>query len=178
MTIGVPRLSLSMNSSREETYQFLTDYFHEKRMKVIASNAPSYVKVRFGSWGFLNTQFDPKCEAEVNVAERDGGSSVSFSFVFFRRYLGETLAIMFGALLLFFLQQSIALSFYPSGFNWLFVGAFNAVLLAEAIVLLDLLAGLSGYTKWQARKGFVDGFSKFAQERKKAIANTSARVAD
>ena len=150
-----------MNSSQEETFQALTDYFAGRGMRILTSNSPSYIRVEFGSWGSFSLS-NSKGEAEVSVTKRNGGSYISFNFSFFKDYLADFLVAIIGALILYgFLQWLWSLSFSPSDIDSKI--AVNLFSFGMITLLFAFTLGVAGYSTSLTRKRFIGEFNVFAQ---------------
>lgn len=151
-----------MNSSQEETYHLLMDYFTRRRERILTSNSPSYIRAEIGSWVSLSLQ-SAIGEVEANITKRNGGSYVNFNFNFFKEYIGTFLVAIVGALFVYFVPQWFLSSFASSDFLRWFQSAFNLILLGGTILFLCIAMILAGYATSSARKTFIDEFNMFAQ---------------
>ena len=151
-----------MNSSQEETYHLLMDYFTGRRERVLTSNSPSYIRAEIGSWASLSIG-NAKGEVEANITKRNGGSYINLSFNFFKEYIVTLLAAIVGALIIYFFPQWVLSSFAPSYFLRLFQGTFNIILLGGIILFFAIVMVVAGYAASSTRKRFIDEFNMFAQ---------------
>jgi hypothetical protein len=80
------KMSMFINASCSEAFLLITDYFASKRMKIVGSNPPSYIRAEFGSWTSISLD-NAKGEVKAEITERNGGSHVNLNFSFFKEYL-------------------------------------------------------------------------------------------
>jgi len=139
------------------------DYFSGRRMRILTSNPPSYIRVECGSWVSFSFQGNAKGEIEVNVTKRNSGSYINFNFNFFKEYMGDFLLAIIGALFVYVFLQWILSSLYPSDFVRSFQGAFSLILLGGIVLLFALVMGLAGYATSLTRRRFIEEFNMFAQ---------------
>jgi hypothetical protein len=155
-----------MNSSQEETYHLLMDYFTGRRERILTSNSPSYIRAEIGSWGSFSIS-TAKGEVEANVTKRNGGSYVNFSFNFFKEYVGDLLITIVMAPFIYFIPQwflsSFVSSFASSDFLRWFQSAFSIILLAGIILLFSIVMVVAGYATSSTRNRFIDEFNMFVQ---------------
>lgn len=151
-----------MNSSQEETFRSLMDYFAGRRMRILTSNPPSYIRVEFGSWVSMSFQGSAKGEAEITITKRNGGSYVNFNFNFSKEYLFDFIGAVIGALLVYVLTHWMISSF-PSDFIRLVQGAFNMVVFGGMILLIALVMMVAGYSTSLTKRKFIEEFNIFAQ---------------
>ena len=150
-----------MNSSQEETFQSLMDYFTERRIRILASNSPSCIRVEFGSWSSFSLS-NSKGAAEVSVTKRNGGSHITFNFSFFKDYLADFLVATIGALMFYaFLQWLWSLSFSPNDVNSRI--ALNLFSFGMILLLFAFTLGIAAYSTSLTKKRFIDEFNIFAQ---------------
>lgn len=83
---GVLQLSFFVNATTEETFRLVADFFEGRRMEILSSSSPSFVKARFGSW--TSVSFDNAVGVvETKIAKKDGGSYLNLHFGFRGEYL-------------------------------------------------------------------------------------------
>lgn len=153
-------MSLFVDSPQKEVLRLVTEYLTKRRMKIVASMPPSYVKAEFGSWSFLSELAPyPKGEIEANIQGRDAGSDVSFIFDFSNEYLRIFLeALLTTALIwIFFLVYSTV---NPLGTALRFsegiapVTLVTVALVAFEVAVYSLRISLT-------RKNLIKGFNHF-----------------
>ena len=88
-------MNLFIDSSREETYRLLMDYFDGRHMKVQTSDSPSSIKAGFGSWTDMVLD-NAKGEVTARIVKRNGGSDVNLSFDFALEYYPALLLTIAG----------------------------------------------------------------------------------
>jgi hypothetical protein len=152
-------MNLYVDSPREEAFRLVTDYFTKRRMKIVSSMPPSYVKAECGSWSFLSElALYPKGEIQANIQARDTGSDVSFVFDFSHEYLRIFLeALLTTALIwIFFLVYSTV---NPWGTALRFSeGVAPATLITTALVALEVV--VYGLRLSLTRKNLIKGFNR------------------
>ena len=151
-----------MNSSQEETFRSLMDYFGERRFRILVSDSPSYIRVGIGSWMSFSLE-SAKGEAEVNVTKRNGGSYVNLNFNFFKDYMADFLTAIIGAILVYAVPQWIVSLIAGDFVRWFQSRGFNLIFLGLSIVFFSLAMILAGYSTSLTRKRFIDEFNIFAQ---------------
>jgi len=88
-------MSWFTDSSPEETYRLLMDYFDGRQMKVKTSGSPSCIKAGFGSWTEMVLD-NAKGEVTARIVKRDGGSDVNLDFDFALEYYPALLLTIAG----------------------------------------------------------------------------------
>jgi len=88
-------MSWFTDSSPEETYRLLMDYFDGRHMKVKTSDSPSRIKAGFGSWTDMVLD-NAKGEVTARIVKRNGGSDVNLSFDFALEYYPALLLTIAG----------------------------------------------------------------------------------
>jgi len=154
-------MSLHVDSSQEEAFRLVADYLTKRRMKIVASVPPSYVKAECGSWSFLSELAPyPKGKIEANIQGRDTGSDVSFIFDFSDEYLRIILeALLTTALIwIFFLVCYSALNLWgialPFSEGIARTTLITATLVAFEIAVYALRLSLT-------RKNLIKSFNRF-----------------
>jgi hypothetical protein len=92
-------MSIFVNAPEQEAFHLITDYFASKRMKIVSSNPPSYIRAEFGSWTSISLD-NAKGEVEAEITERNGGSYANLNFNFFKEYMSALMIAIFGTLIL------------------------------------------------------------------------------
>ena len=86
-----------INSSREETYRLLKDYFNGRHMRVMVSDPPLYIKAEFGSWTAMVLN-NAKGKVTARIVEKNGGNYVDLSLDFALEYFSALLLSIVGAI--------------------------------------------------------------------------------
>lgn len=150
------QLSLFINATQEETFRLVTDYVEGRNMKILASNSPSYVRARFGSWTSVSLD-NAVGVIETKISKKNGGSYLFLHFGFRGEYLGVLVATMVLAVIqsIFAWAQALAQrGDFLLGMMWntLIVSVFFAV--AGTIV---------AYSTSKTRRRIIEDFNIFMQ---------------
>lgn len=152
-------MSLYVDSTQEETFRLMTDYLTGKRMKIVVSTAPSYIRAEFGSWSLSELSY-PKGEIEANIQERDSGTDVNFIFNFTNEYLRIFMEVCF-ALALIWTAFLLFSTLRPFGIGLSFSeGLVPVTLLTVAVVAVELTVYALRIPL--TRKNLAKGFNRFA----------------
>jgi len=158
-------MSLFVNVSEEEAFRLLMDYFTSKRMKIIASNSPSYIRAEFGSWTSMSLD-NAKGEVEAEIKERNGGSYSNLNFSFFKEYL-FALVIAISVTLLLCVVMWWRAARDMSRINPADVGNFlfkvSLITVGLAAVMFVVVIGLVVYSTSITRRRFIEEFNMFMQ---------------
>ena len=154
-------MSLFVNASQEEAFRSLMDYFTGRRMRILTSNLPSYIRAEFGSWVSMSYG-NAKGEVEVNITKRDSGSYVNLNFSFLKEYLSDLIGAIIGALIMYVIVWAM-LSVYPSVVVEIVQSYVNMLLLGVTLTLFGIVMAISGYNTSRTRKRFVEEFNMFMQ---------------
>ena len=163
-------MSLLMNSSQEETFQTIMNYFVGRGFKILVSNSPSLIRAEFGSYLVASLKGNAKGEIEASIVKRNGGSHVSFNFDFTKGYITGFISAILGALLCFAVVHwivSFSLSDFPS---WAIEDAwtmFNTIMIGAIVVVVFVVTmSVEGYYVSRTRKRFIEEFSMFEKSDK------------
>lgn len=158
-------MSLFVNAPQEEAFRSLMDYFTSRRMRILTSNSPSYIRTEFGSWVSMSFG-SAKGEVEVNITKRDSGSYVNLTFSFLKEYLSDLIGAIIGALIIYVVVWAILsgyLSGYPSEIVEKVQSLINMLILGGMVLMFGVIMGLSGYNTSRTRKRFIEEFNMFIQ---------------
>mgnify|MGYP001057670560 CR=1 FL=1 len=153
-------MSIFVNTSQEEAFHFVMDYFTGRRMKVLTSNSPSYIRAEFGSWTSISPS-NEKGVVEVSVMKRNGGSYVNLNFNFFETYLMALIVTIIGAFATYgfmwwlVVVNPLQRAIVPSGANFL--------ILMPIALFCALMIAVLGYTVSLTRRRFIEEFNMFMQ---------------
>lgn len=147
-------MSFFVNASQEEAFGLVMDYLEGRRMKILTSNPPSYIRARIGTWA--SSFASSPGEVEFNITKRNGGSYVNLNFNFLTAYLGGLLVAIIGALIIFIFTIRLPTT------NPLKVIAPWFALGFSGIVFF-LYMGVIEYDASQTRKRFIEEFNMFIQ---------------
>lgn len=163
--IEVLRMSLFMNSSQEDTFRSLMDYFTGRRDKILVSTSPSLIRVEIGAyWSW--SRGHAKGEAETTITKRDSGSYINFNFDFTKEYVSGFIVAIIGALLCYFVVSWVAglmLSEIPSWITGNMWSIVNLIVIGGMVMIIFTVMALEGYNVSATRKRFIDEFNMFAQ---------------
>lgn len=155
-----------MNSSQEETFQTIMDYFTGRRYKILVSNAPSLVRAEIGSYWSMS-RGDAKGEVEATITKRNSGSYLNFHFDFTKEYMAGLLVAAIGAFLLYIVGSLLAGVIYPRLFPFQDISGllliFNILLIGGVLFFLAIIMLLEGYSVSRARKRFNAEFDRFTK---------------
>lgn len=160
-------MSLYLNSSQEETFKTVMDYFMGRRYKILVSNSPSLIRAEFGSWWSMTVSSGTaKGEAEATIMKRNGGSYVNFNFSFMKEYLSGLIVAVVGVLVVYLVAQWLA-GFYISQLPASVIadawGIFNPIVFVVIMLLLAFIMSMEGLLVSKTRKRFIEEFNVFAQ---------------
>jgi len=141
-------MSWFIDSSPEETYRLLMDYFDGRRMKVKASGSPSCIKAGFGSWTDMVLD-NAKGEVTARIVRKDGGSYVNLDFDFALEYYPALLLTIAGVATTYMLYDLLRVS--PA---WAL-----SVMLIEVVVVWGIVLYSISLTK----RKFLKGLNMFIQ---------------
>lgn len=159
-------MSLFVNAPQEEAFRSLMDYFTGRRVKILTSNKPSYVRVGIGSWIGFVFQGNAKGEVETTVTKRNGGSYVHFNFDFTKEYASGFIGAIVGALLLYGIGSWVAnlmiskLPYSAIGEIWSLV---YLIIIFGMVMLFATIMVMEGYYVSRTKKRFIEEFNKFMQ---------------
>jgi len=158
-------MSLFVNVSEEEAFRLMMDYFTSKRMKILTSSSPSYIRAEFGSWTSISPD-NAKGEVEAEIMERNSGSYTNFNFSFFKEYLFALIIAISGTLLLCVVMWWRATR-DMSRINPADMGNFlfkvNLITAGLSAVMFVVAIGLVVYSTSITRRRFVEEFNMFMQ---------------
>ena len=165
-------MSLFVNASQEEAFRSLMDYFTGRRMRILTSNPPSYIRVQFGSWFSLGLG-KAQGEVEVNVVKRNGGSYANLNFAFFKEYLHSMIVGVIGTLIILVFDWWFMNTFAPQYASSLppalrdeylsMVSSTYTILVLIALLCFCVIMVLSGYNASLTRRRFIEEFNMFMQ---------------
>ena len=124
------------------------DYFNGRRMKVLTSNTPSYIRAEFGSLASMSLD-NSKGEVEISIVKRNGGSYVNLNFSFSLEYLAAFTVTIIGALITYIIYTMLEI---PFQFTLLVI-----------LVMVAFVVGIIGYSVSATRRKFVEEFNMFIQ---------------
>ena len=160
-------MSLYLNSSQEETFQTIMDYFRGRRYKILVSNSPSLIRAEFGSWHSLSVSSGTaKGEAEATIIKRNGGSYVNFNFSFMKEYLSGLIVAVVIFPIVYLIAQWFAGSYFsqlPASVVADAWGIFNPILIFLIMIGFALIMSMEGLLVSKTRKRFIEEFNVFAQ---------------
>ena len=158
-------MSIFVNAPAQEAFLLITDYFASKRMKIVSSNPPSYIRAEFGSWTSISLD-KAKGEVEVEITEGNGGSYSNLNFTFFKEYLFALLIAIFGTLILCVIMWWRATR-DMSQINPADVGNFlfkvSLITVGLSAVMFVVAIGLVVYSTSLTRRRFIEEFNMFIQ---------------
>jgi hypothetical protein len=158
-------MSLFVNVSEEEVFRLMVDYFTSKRIKILTSNSPSYIRAEFGSWASMSLD-NAKGEVETEITARNGGSYAYLNFSFFKEYISALIIAIFGTLLLRVVMwwraaRDVSRMGPADVGNYLF--KVNLVTFGLAAIMFAVAIGLVVYSTSITRRRFVEELSMFMQ---------------
>lgn len=154
-------MSLFTNTAQEETFRLVMDYLVGRRMKVLASNSPSYIRAEIGSYVSMS-HGNAKGEVEFNIAKRDGGSYLHFNFSFLKNYLFDLIIaicispIFYGILLLM-------LTPFPNEFIQTVQHLIWIITFGFIFTTIGFVEVMSGRNASKTRRMFIEEFNTFMQ---------------
>lgn len=165
MIIEVLRMSLFMDSSQEDTFRTMMDYFTGRRDKILVSLKPSLVRAETGSW-FSLSRGTAKGEVQTTITKRKSRSYVNFNFDFTKEYVAGFIVAIIGAIacsLLISYVARIMFSGYPSwnaGNTWF---AVNLISIGSMILIVTVGMALEASGVSLTKRRFIEEFNMFAQ---------------
>jgi len=151
-------MSLFVGSSQEETFRLLMDYFTGRRMRILMSHEPSYIRADLGSYVSMSLGH-AKGEVEVNTVKRNGGCYVNLNFNFVKEYAVDGIVAIFLFSLIF-------------GFGWWMISISGLrpwtrleiiPLFLWATVGFAIVMAIAGYNVSLTRRRFIEEFNMFVQ---------------
>ncbi len=149
-------MSFFVNASQEEAFRLVMDYVEGRNMKILTSNSPSYVKVRFGSWtswGFDNTMG----VVETKIAKKDGGSYLNLYFGFRSLYLVVLVSTIFMALLFSVFAWAQTMT---QGVDFLWGMMWTTLIVS---IYFGLIGTIAAYSTSKTRRRIIEEFNMFIQ---------------
>jgi hypothetical protein len=150
-------MSLFVDVSEQEAFRLIMDYFTSRRIRILTSNSPSYIKAEFGSWTSMSLD-KAKGKVEVKITEKNGGSYSNLNFSFFKEYLFALIIAIFGTILICAIMWWRATRDMPQ-INPADVGNFlfkvNLITFGLSVVMFVVTLGLVGYSTSLTRKRFI-----------------------
>jgi len=141
-------MSFFVNASEEEAFRLVMDYFEGRRMKILTSNAPSYIRAQFGSWVSMSPS-NSKGEVEINTVKRNGGSYVNLNFDFSKEYLAALIVTTIGAIVTLIVYGVLEIE------PW-----FTLVVI---LAIVAIVGGIVGYSVSATRRSVIEEFNMFIQ---------------
>jgi cell division protein FtsX len=134
-------------------------------MKIIVANPSSYIRAEFGSWTSISLK-KAKGAVETEITQRNGETTISLNFSFFKEYLYASIIAIFATLVLcmtMWLRTSVQIaSVNPTN-----VGSFllRVSLLTAGLSLATFLMaiGIVAYSASSTRRRLVEEFKTFVQ---------------
>ena len=158
-------MSLFVNASEQEAFRLMMDYFTSKRMKILTSNSPSYIRAEFGSWTSLSLD-NARGEVEAEIKERNGGSYSNLNFSFFKEHLFALIIAISIILLLCVIMWWRATRDMPR-INPADIGNFlfkvNLITFGLSAIMFAVVIGLVVYSTSITRRRFIEEFNMFMQ---------------
>ncbi len=147
-------MSSFINSSPEETYRLLMDYFDGRHMKVKTSDSPSCIKAGFGSWTDMVLD-NAKGEVTARVVKRNGGSDLNLDFDFALEYYPALLLTIAGVAATYMLYDLLRASPVWALFVILIevVVVWGIVVYSISLTKRKLLEGLNTFIQTLSTKG-------------------------
>jgi len=158
-------MNIFVNAPEEEAFLLITDYFASKRMKILTSNSPSYIRAEFGSWTSMSLD-NANGEVEAEIKERNGGCYTNLNFSFFKEYLFALIIAISGTLLLCVVMWWKATT-DMSRINPADVGNFlfkvSLITVGLSAIMFVVAIGLVVYSTSITRRRFIEEFNMFIQ---------------
>ena len=158
-------MNIFVNAPEEEAFLLITDYFASKRMKILTSNSPSYIRAEFGSWTSMSLD-NANGEVEAEIKERNGGCYTNLNFSFFKGYLFALIIAISGTLLLCVVMWWKATT-DMSRINPADVGNFlfkvSLITVGLSAIMFVVAIGLVVYSTSITRRRFIEEFNMFMQ---------------
>ncbi len=157
-----------MNTSQEEAFQTVNDYFNGRRYKILFANSPSNVRAEFGSYMALSVSTGTaKGEAEAVITKANNGSYVNLHFNFMKEYIVGLIGAVIGGLLSYALGYWYFSSSVPSyasaySINQAF-GMFNSIMGSISFMVFVFIMLIEGYYVSRTKKKLIAEFNNFAK---------------
>jgi len=158
-------MSLFVDSSQEETFNSVMDYFTTRRMRILTSNSPNYMRGEFGNW-FSMSSGNAKGEVEVSIMKKDNGSYVSLNFNFFKDYMAGLFLGILGSILVY-LVVNVMLSRYPQDYIEFIEPSIPFFVIAGILIVFGIVTAFSAYDVSKTRGRFIEEFNMFIQSTSK-----------
>lgn len=158
-------MSLFMNSSQEETFQTLIDYFVGRRNKILFSNKPNLIRAEIGAYWAMS-RGNAKGEVETTIAQRNEGSYVNFNFSFTKEYIMGVIASFIGTIIAYFLGWGVAnamISRMPFANIADLSLIINGILAFGIIMIFLMVMAMEGQNASTTKKKFIAEFDMFAK---------------
>ncbi len=149
-------MSFSVNATTEEAFRLVADFFEMRRMEILSSDPPSYVKARFGSWASVS--FDNAVGVvETKIAKKDGASYLNLYFGFRGEYLVVVVSTIVLASIFFVFAWAQALA----GRVDFLLGTMWTILIASIFFVLS--GTIVAYSTSKTRRRIIEEFNMFVQ---------------
>lgn len=158
-------MGLFVNASEKEAFLLITEYFASKRMKIVSSNPPSYIRAEFGSWTSMSLE-NAKGEVEVRITARNGGSYSNLHFSFFKEYLSALMIAVFGTMVLcvvMWWRTTRDLSRINPVNVESFLIKTSLITVGLSAVMFAVVIGIVAYSIALTRRRFIKEFNVFTQ---------------
>ncbi len=157
----VDKLSLFIGASQEEAFRSVMDYFTSRRMRILTSNSPSYIRAELGAWVSM-FMGNAKGEVEATIVKRDSGSYINLNFSFLKEYLADLILSVVVTFLLYVIPFVVTLG-YPSEIVQTAQGWLYMIVTLMAILLFGFALGIAGYNASKTRDKSMQEFNMFIQ---------------
>ena len=132
------------------------DYVEGRNMKILTSNSPSYVKVRFGSWTSWGFDYTMGV-VETKIAKKDGGRYLNLYFGFRSVYLIVLISTIFMALLF---SVSAWAQTMTQGVDFLSGMMWTTLIVS---IYFGLIGTIAAYSTSKTRRRIIEEFNMFIQ---------------
>ena len=158
-------MSLFMDSSQEETFQTIMDYFIGRQYKILVSNSPSLIRAEIGSYMAMSTSTGTaKGDAETTIVKRNEGSYVNFNLNFTKEYIAGFLAAIVAGLIVYGVAFWIVSSVFSSSPFWSSASSvYNSLLIGGSSFAFILVMLVEGYYVSKTKTKFIAEFDRFAK---------------
>lgn len=159
-------MSLFINEPVDDAFHIMMDYFLGRRMKILTSVSPCYVKAELGVWVSMSLG-KAKGEVEATITKRDNGCYVNLMFSFLKEYLGNLIITVLGGFVsyevMWWSVNEYALRGVAPSAREGFLLFANWLMITGLITIFVIVMAISVYNVSQTKKRFIEEFNEFVQ---------------
>ncbi len=158
------QLGFQVNSSQEEAFQSVMQFFDGRHDKILSSSSPTLVRAEFGELISMIAVSNAKGEAEVSIMKKEEGSYVNFNFNFKKFYVANIMVIVTMGLIAFgayyWITGIVLSNFSPEVFGDTMATFYPLTILLFVLYFIFSIS-IEVYSVRRTRKKFLKEFRMF-----------------